>query len=1002
MNNSGSHLSKEMLDLIKAIGDSRSKQEEDKVILTEKEHLKVKIRESGVNAKKMKEYLIRAIYIEMLGHDANFAHLYAVNLTQDKNILNKRVGYLASNLLLSNNSEFLIMLIASLQKDIQSNNWIEVCMALNSVIKFADGNIMQAVSEPIMKLLDNKNEQIRKKAVMCLYKFHQVNSSYIPDINERMKRLLCDYDPAVMAASLNYFYEAIKKNPDNFKDLTSSFTVILKQVIEHKLPRDFDYHRFPAPWIQVRLLELLAFLGRDDQNNSENMYEILTQVLRRADDTGINIGYAIVYQCVKTICTIYPNQHLIELAASTISRFLASEPSSNKAVKRYDPNLTCMGINGLALIIQINPTYVFQHQQVIVDCLEENDETLKKNTFDLLYKMTNTENVDVIVDKMMKYLKNTSLESHSRKDILVKITELAEMYAPDKGWFIKIMNNLFVNFGDLITDEILSKLIKLINEWETETDEEEFKQFTIDNYTHIIENYTVLPDSLVKLMGWVLGEYGQKLFRDDEEKVINLLKMLEYLLSKSYDSDITKCILITAITKLHSNINFKELDFIINIIEKYSRDINTEMQQRCAEYKRLLKTNTTMLKNQFTTTMDDLDIDCNLSFLNGYVNDKVKKGARRYDRKHYEAEKNIFEREDMKLNTTPYDEPVSYHSAPGRNVNTFTKGFDNRAPSKNIVTNELKGPSVNKWGKEGYREDVKPITQTIAPQKSNTTSISNSAVTTSGKVDPYMQVSGPKLDSKNQPKDLFTPNTINKRPEPVVHDPKKEVKNQLMKDLFGGVGGRTPTITTATTPKEHPHKRPSTINTPKEQPKQVLQHNEDILGLFSGSSTPQTPQIQQTTTSNINLLDEIFGGVSSTTPIVTTPTPIAQPVAQSNLFSFTNKQPIIPSSVNIVPYETDTDNFGELWTSCPFDEKPYDINTNSVTTPEKYFEIISKLNFFPVQIINNEAIASAKFKNKICLLHAIISTNGYISLQVKSYEEKYNDEIADHLKKYLK
>ena len=109
MHNSTNHLSKDLQELIKAIGDSRSKQEEDKIISKECETLKGIIKQSGVAPKTMKEYLIRAIYIEMLGHDASFSHLYAVNLTQDKNILNKRVGYLACSLLLNENSEFLIL-----------------------------------------------------------------------------------------------------------------------------------------------------------------------------------------------------------------------------------------------------------------------------------------------------------------------------------------------------------------------------------------------------------------------------------------------------------------------------------------------------------------------------------------------------------------------------------------------------------------------------------------------------------------------------------------------------------------------------------------------------------------------------------------------------------------------------------------------------------------------------------------------------------------------------
>ena len=84
-----------------------------------------------------------------------------------------------------------------------------------------------------------------------------------------------------------------------------SFVSILKQITEHRLPSSFDYHRMPAPWIQIKLLKVLSSLGASDQRASEGMYEVLYEVLRRAD-TGINIGYAVIYECVRTITFFLP------------------------------------------------------------------------------------------------------------------------------------------------------------------------------------------------------------------------------------------------------------------------------------------------------------------------------------------------------------------------------------------------------------------------------------------------------------------------------------------------------------------------------------------------------------------------------------------------------------------------------------------------------------------------------------------------------------------------
>jgi AP-4 complex subunit epsilon-1 len=57
----------------------------------------------------------------------------------------------------------------------------------------------------------------------------------------------------------------------------------------------------------MKILEILAYLGADDKAASEQMFDILSQVLKKADDSGINIGYALVYQCLKTVTYIYPS-----------------------------------------------------------------------------------------------------------------------------------------------------------------------------------------------------------------------------------------------------------------------------------------------------------------------------------------------------------------------------------------------------------------------------------------------------------------------------------------------------------------------------------------------------------------------------------------------------------------------------------------------------------------------------------------------------------------------
>lgn len=80
------------LQLIRAIGESKSKSEEDAIVAKLVELSKAKIREGRREARTQKELLVYLIYIEMLGHDTAWAQAAAIQLCSDKNLAVKKVG----------------------------------------------------------------------------------------------------------------------------------------------------------------------------------------------------------------------------------------------------------------------------------------------------------------------------------------------------------------------------------------------------------------------------------------------------------------------------------------------------------------------------------------------------------------------------------------------------------------------------------------------------------------------------------------------------------------------------------------------------------------------------------------------------------------------------------------------------------------------------------------------------------------------------------------------
>lgn len=489
---------RDFFDLVKAIGESKSKQEEDRIIAEEIAFLKKAVPQCSNTRKKLKELVVRALYVEMLGQDASFAYIKAVELCASTNILQKRVGYLASSLCLSPSHEFRFMLVNQLQRDINSPSQLESCAALNAVCKLITNDMIPAVIGDVLKALKSDVDAVRRKAICALHRLYQLDKTCLIDHIENIRRVICDKDPAVMGSSLGLLLALIIDTPSQFKDLVPSVVSILKQITDHRLPRDFDYHRIPAPWIQMHLLRILAVLGRGDQASSEGMYEVLLEVMRKAD-TGINVGYAIVFETVITVTSIYPNPVLLDVAATSISRFMRSDSH----------NLKYMGIKGLAAIVTGHPRYAADHQMAVIDCLEDPDETLKRQTLDLLFRMTNAVNVEFIVDKLLSYLPSAGSDDHFRTDLVTRITQCAERFAPSTAWYVRTVVRVFELAGDKVKPAVAQTLMELIAE-ETDDDniggEIELRKQVVEDFLILIDK-PKLPQVLAQTVTWVLGEF---------------------------------------------------------------------------------------------------------------------------------------------------------------------------------------------------------------------------------------------------------------------------------------------------------------------------------------------------------------------------------------------------------------------------------------------------------------------------------------------------------------
>eukprot|EP00741_Cyanophora_paradoxa_P019859 tig00000217_g19167.t1 len=577
-------MSVRLRDLIRSVRACKTAAEERATIAKELAAVRTSFKEE--EAEYRHRNVAKLMFIHMLGYNTAFGQMECLKLIAAPTFPEKRLGYLALNLLLDERQEVLMLVTNSLKNDLNHPNQYIAGLALTALGNISSQEMARDLAPEVEKLLGSSNPYLRKKAALCAIRVFRKVPELIDNFLERLPSLLNDRNHAVLGTGVSMVLEVCQANPGAIaplRKLVPNLVRILKNLVLSGYEPEHDVAGICDPFLQVKLLLLLQTLGKGDAEASDQMSDILAQVATNTE-TSKNAGNAILYQCVQTIMGIESESGLRVLAINILGRFLLNR----------DNNIRYVALQTLSKVVNIDTQAVQRHRQTIVDCLKDPDISIRRRALELVYALVNESNIRALVKEMLSYLVVADVEF--KPDLVAKICTVVEKYAPNKRWHLDTIFRVMSLAGTFVRDEVASSIVLLISQ------SSELHQYASRKSFSLLVG-ECNQQVLIQVGSWCIGEYGDQLIQqapigDDDLSIgtpseEDVVTCLERLIRDPLATLHTRQYVLTALIKLSTRLaSPRANEQVQRIIHSYKDSIVLELQQRACEYSTLFQWDT--------------------------------------------------------------------------------------------------------------------------------------------------------------------------------------------------------------------------------------------------------------------------------------------------------------------------------------------------------------------------------------------------------------------------
>ncbi|KAH6648905.1 adaptin N terminal region-domain-containing protein [Truncatella angustata] len=339
--------------------------------------------------------LLKLVYLEMFGHDMSWASFNVLEVMASPKYHQKRVGYLGAIQSFRPDTEVLMLATNLLKKDVTGASTTTIALPIVALPHLITPSLALSVLSDLLPRLGHSNPSIRKKTIVTLYRMALVYPETLRAAWPKIKEKLMDpnEDSSVTAAIVNVVCELGWRRPNDFLPLAPRLFELLVDSGNN--------------WMAIKLIKLFATLTPLEPRLVRKLLPPLTEIIRTTP------AMSLLYECINGIIqggilgSGDDDSGSEEIASLCVSKL------RSMIMIDGDPNLKYVALLAFNKIVVTHPWLVAQQEDVILECIDSTDISIRIKALDLVQGMVNSDNLVSIVSRLMRQLKHASAEDRN-------------------------------------------------------------------------------------------------------------------------------------------------------------------------------------------------------------------------------------------------------------------------------------------------------------------------------------------------------------------------------------------------------------------------------------------------------------------------------------------------------------------------------------------------------------------------------------------------------------